>query len=411
MIKLKDLLNETTVLEGVNDPSILKAVFLAGGPGSGKSAVAKQLFGMPTSGGTTQGLKNVNSDRFFEFMLQKKGLSSDLANLSPEEFERVTVGAESPRMVAKGMLKTAERLYVAGRLGLLIDGTGGDVDKIQSYKDTLQDEFGYDTFMVFVNTPLEIALQRNNKRERKLPKNIVVDSWNEAQKAKDVYKKLFGSNFVEIINDKSTPDGKPDIDPQLDKAVRRYVSQPVKNPIGLKWIESAKLKEATQEQSETSSIKIFCDMDGVLADFVKQWKGYYGADPNIHIKNIGKAEFDEILDNAPYEFWAQMDWMPSNKGGKALWDKIKNYNTEILSAPAESEGSRVGKADWLKAKGINAKLNLEKARDKRKFAAPNHILIDDFKRNIDQWVESGGIGVWHRDNATTFRELRKYGII
>ena len=152
-------------------------------------------------------------------------------------------------------------------------------------------------------------------------------------------------------------------------------------------------------------------MDGVLADFVKQWKGYYGADPNIHIKNIGKAEFDEILDNAPYEFWAQMDWMPSNKGGKALWDKIKNYNTEILSAPAESEGSRVGKADWLKAKGINAKLNLEKARDKRKFAAPNHILIDDFKRNIDQWVESGGIGVWHRDNATTFRELRKYGII
>ena len=411
MIKLKDLLNETTVLEGVNDPSILKAVFLAGGPGSGKSAVAKQLFGMPTSGGTTQGLKNVNSDRFFEFMLQKKGISTDLASLSPEEFERATVGAESPRMVAKGMLKTAERLYVAGRLGLLIDGTGDDVEKIQSYKDILQDDFGYDTFMVFVNTPLEIALQRNNKRERKLPKNIVVDSWNEAQKAKDVYKKLFGSNFVEIINDKSTPDGKPDIDPQLDKAVRRYVSQPVKNPIGLKWIESAKLKEATQEQSETSSIKIFCDMDGVLADFVKQWKGYYGADPNIHIKNIGKAEFDEILDNAPYEFWAQMDWMPSNKGGKALWDKIKNYNTEILSAPAESEGSRVGKADWLKAKGINAKLNLEKARDKRKFAAPNHILIDDFKRNIDQWVESGGIGVWHRDNATTFRELRKYGII
>ena len=411
MIRLKDLIKEYAIEEGVNDPSILKAVFLAGGPGSGKSAVAKQLFGMPTSGGTTQGLKNVNSDRFFEFMLQKKGISTDLASLSPEEFERATVGAESPRMVAKGMLKTAERLYVAGRLGLLIDGTGDDVEKIQSYKDILQDDFGYDTFMVFVNTPLEIALQRNNKRERKLPKNIVVDSWNEAQKAKDVYKKLFGSNFVEIINDKSTPDGKPDIDPQLDKAVRRYVSQPVKNPIGLKWIESAKLKEATQEQSETSSIKIFCDMDGVLADFVKQWKGYYGADPNIHIKNIGKAEFDEILDNAPYEFWAQMDWMPSNKGGKALWDKIKNYNTEILSAPAESEGSRVGKADWLKAKGINAKLNLEKARDKRKFAAPNHILIDDFKRNIDQWVESGGIGVWHRDNATTFRELRKYGII
>jgi hypothetical protein len=103
--------------------------------------------------------------------------------------------------------------------------------------------------------------------------------------------------------------------------------------------------------------------------------------------------------------------MPNGKGGKALWDKIKKYDTEILSAPAESDASRIGKADWLKSKGINAKLNLEKARDKRKFAAPNHILIDDYKRNIDQWVESGGIGIWHRDDVTTFAELRKYGII
>jgi predicted kinase len=418
MIKLKDIIKEIGIEEGVNDPSILKAVFLAGGPGSGKSTVAKHLFGMPTSGGTTGGLKNVNSDRFFEFMLQKTGVSTDLASLPPDEFERATVGPQSQRGIAKNLLNTAEKHYLAGRLGLLIDGTADKTEKLIAYKDNLETNFGYDTYMVFVNTPLEVALQRNSKRERKLPEDIVTASWKNAQRAKDIYKQLFGSNFIEVINDKSTPDGKPDINPQADKAVQRFASQPVKNPVGLKWIEDAKAAAKLTEQDrnmgwhpEMPPVKIFCDMDGVLADFVKQWKKYYGADPNIQIQSIGKPEFDKILDNAPHDFWAKMDWMPNSKGGKALWDKIKKYDTEILSAPAESDASRIGKADWLKSKGISAKLNLEKARDKRKFAAANHILIDDYKRNIDQWVESGGIGIWHRDNVTTFAELRKYGII
>ena len=42
MIKLVDLLNE-----GVYDPGIFKAVFTGGGPGSGKSFAASELFGIP----------------------------------------------------------------------------------------------------------------------------------------------------------------------------------------------------------------------------------------------------------------------------------------------------------------------------------------------------------------------------
>ena len=58
MIKLIDLLNE-----GVRDPGIFKAIFLAGGPGSGKSYVAKKL------GLKTLGLIVVNSDLFFVQLL------------------------------------------------------------------------------------------------------------------------------------------------------------------------------------------------------------------------------------------------------------------------------------------------------------------------------------------------------
>jgi len=213
------------------------------------------------------------------------------------------------------------------------------------------------------------------------------------------------------MNDKSTPKGQPlDIDPQASKAVDKFLAQPINNPVGKKWIEDAKAA-AKLNEVEASDVKIFCDMDGVLADFVAQWKKFYGDIPNNHLKQMGKAKFDEILNKAPYKFWAEMDWMPTGKGGEDLWKLISKYNTEILSAPADSDGSKKGKADWLKSKGITAKLNLEKARDKQKFAAPNHILIDDFKRNIDQWTAAGGIGIHHTTNAKTFAELKKYGIV
>ena len=50
------------ITEGVYDPNIFKAFFLAGGPGSGKSWVsAKTLSGM--------GLKVINSDDVSEYTL------------------------------------------------------------------------------------------------------------------------------------------------------------------------------------------------------------------------------------------------------------------------------------------------------------------------------------------------------
>ena len=67
MLKLMDLLTE-----GVHDKGIFKAVFLAGGPGSGKSYVAQQLFGIPEKVNvSTYGLKMVNQDQELELFLNK----------------------------------------------------------------------------------------------------------------------------------------------------------------------------------------------------------------------------------------------------------------------------------------------------------------------------------------------------
>ena len=154
MIKLKSLLPE-----GIQDKGILKAVFLAGGPGSGKTYVAKQIFGIPDKFNISMsGMKMVNSDKELKFLLKKFGFGTDLDKMPDEVFKNLTGdGPDSSglRKFAKSLTKERERLYRNGRLGMIIDGTGHDFAKIQSKKKELED-IGYDTYMCMVNTSLEV---------------------------------------------------------------------------------------------------------------------------------------------------------------------------------------------------------------------------------------------------------------
>ena len=152
--------------EGLNDPNIFKAFFLAGGPGSGKSYVVRK-----TTGGT--GLQVVNSDDAFERYLEMAGLSKKMP--SSEEEPR-----DVERARAKKVTKARQGGYIEGRLGLIIDGTGKDYDKIVAQSIKLK-QLGYDTHMVFVNTSLDTALERNAKRDRSVPESLAIKSWKEVQ--------------------------------------------------------------------------------------------------------------------------------------------------------------------------------------------------------------------------------------
>ena len=77
MMSIKESILEQLVLEGVDDPGILKCVFMAGGPGSGKSFTAMEIFGIDKklkSSFSATGLKSVNSDSAFEVGLKKNGI-------------------------------------------------------------------------------------------------------------------------------------------------------------------------------------------------------------------------------------------------------------------------------------------------------------------------------------------------
>ncbi len=132
---------EQLVLEGIDDPGILKCIFMAGGPGSGKSFVAQEIFGIDKnlkSSVAASGLKVVNSDPAFEAQLKKHGINpKDLAKIEAEEpelWDFITKNPTGPRETAKKQVAKFKQFYEAGRLGMIIDGTGDNFDKVARQK-------------------------------------------------------------------------------------------------------------------------------------------------------------------------------------------------------------------------------------------------------------------------------------
>jgi translation initiation factor 2 beta subunit (eIF-2beta)/eIF-5 len=154
--------------------------------------------------------------------------------------------------------------------------------------------------------------------------------------------------------------------------------------------------------------KIFSDMDGVITDFDNRFKKYSkGIAPSDYEKKYGKDKFWELADQPGIAFWVGMPWM---EDGKNYWDYIKDYDVELLSSPSRSQVSRLGKRLWVRNNLPGIKLTLAQARNKQNYAAPNHILIDDRKSNIDQWISQGGIGILHTSASDTIKQLKKLGL-
>ena len=221
----------TYIEEGVHDPGIFKAFFTAGGPGSGKSFVV----GKGGMGGLKKGrmkmspfgLKIVNSDPVYEKLLKDAGLEAIPKDISSKRGQAI-------RDVAKGLVGRRQGGWVEGRLGLLIDGTGKDYKKIQKLRGSL-DDIGYDTYMLFVNTSLDVALQRNEMRTRKLDATDVENMWKAVQENMGKFQLLFGRrNFILIDNNSASED----VFDKLFVQIKTLVDDPVTSKAALAWIRS-----------------------------------------------------------------------------------------------------------------------------------------------------------------------------
>ena len=235
------------LVEGYKDPGIFKAVFLAGGPGSGKTYIAKGLFGIPDKVNVSQtGMKMVNSDKELKYLLNKFGFGTDLDSLPDEVFANLTGdGPQSSglRKFAKDLTAERRRLYQNGRLGMIIDGTGDDYQKIAGEKAELE-KIGYQTYMIFVNTTLEVALQRNELRDRVLPQSIVSQSHKEVNRNIGAFQGLFGSsNFMIVDNNeqKTENQAKKRFKMLVKQGLGKFVKAPIKSKKALSWIRKQKI--------------------------------------------------------------------------------------------------------------------------------------------------------------------------
>jgi len=249
---------ESYLDEGINDPSMGKAIFMGGGPGSGKDFVGDRAGLLAKGKKSGLGLTEINSDNALEHLMRIRGLDPMMPK--EEDYERNIARGD-----AKKLTKEKERLALAGRRGVVINGTADDPEKIAAIKKHLED-LGYETKMLFVNTSDDVSRQRNYERGlaggRKVPdgtdKNgrpdgsadIRQEKWQAAQEAKESLKKLFGNDhFIHVDNseDYRTVDDKrkKEIDKshnQLFKHYRQFTSAPAQTEKSKEWIEGEKKK-------------------------------------------------------------------------------------------------------------------------------------------------------------------------
>ena len=208
--------------EGLYDPNIFKVFFLAGGPGSGKTFVTRAAFG-------GSGLKMINSDNAFEMALKRNNLSLKMPEDEAEARDIV-------RARAKATTGNMLDLAIKGRLGMIVDGTGRDYDKINQQKALLQ-SLGYDCYMIFVNTSLDVALARNAQRERSVPEYITRKSWTAVQANIGKFQNLFGiGNMIIIDNSKDDKELTTIVMNKCSKAVSRLLRNKIKSYTAKRWM-------------------------------------------------------------------------------------------------------------------------------------------------------------------------------
>jgi cytidylate kinase len=222
-MKLQDIYG---IEEGVNDPHIFKAVFLAGGPGSGKSFVARNLL-------VNTGLRTINSDDIYEFLAKK----DDIDLKDPDQV--YSDKGQDVRNRAKELTGKRQDMYLKGKLGLIIDGTGKDVEKISKTKAGLEG-LGYDTMLIFVNTSEEVALDRNSQRDRRLPDNEVTTMWKKVQDNIMKFQQVFGSKDFHIVDNSGgleDPNRKENFN-NVYKAIQKFVNTAPTKPLAKSWMKS-----------------------------------------------------------------------------------------------------------------------------------------------------------------------------
>jgi hypothetical protein len=324
---------EELLVEGVHDQGIFKAVFLAGGPGSGKDYVLDNTL-------AGHGLTEINSDKALEFLMDKNDLDKTMPASEAEKRDIV-------RGKAKSMTELRQKLALLGRNGLIINGTGDDAEKIRKIKDRLE-EVGYDTSMLMVNTADEVSKQRNIERGqrggRTVPEEIRKEKWDSVQASRPELAKMFGDKYMEIDNSEDLRQASPEVvkakkDEMMNlyKTIKDFVTSPPSNPAAEMWVAHELDKKDTLPVPKDGAEMVAHPDSGTAEEARKlglQYYGFgrYGKNGQVTHRSV-HGNLVEIQKETPTEPELPVPGSPSN----SMRTKSKNVSEEFEELVYEAD--------------------------------------------------------------------------
>jgi predicted kinase len=220
----KELMQHTRKGMGLHENvnrGLFKAVFVTGGPGSGKDIVIREAIAESRA-------IELNSNQAYDYLADKQKLSE-----KTNDFRREAIRNRGP---------------------LIINGPADSIDKINHIKEELED-LGYSTMMVFVNTTNEVSQERNTKLSRMMVESIRYDKWSQAQKNKQLFAESF-DQFIQVDNTGSLESIEEDIT-QTYLNIHNFIEGKVYGDISLSWLEKhGKLNISDNLIKEEKNVKI-----------------------------------------------------------------------------------------------------------------------------------------------------------
>ena len=382
---------EELLNEGVHDKGIFKAVFLAGGPGSGKDYVLDNTL-------AGNGMVEINSDKALEFLMDKKNLSKTMP--ASEKIERDLV-----RGRAKNMTELRQRLALQGRNGLIINGTGDDHEKIKTIKSRLE-ELGYDTSMIMVNTRDEVSASRNVERGsrggRTVPEDIRKQKWDAVQKARPELAKLFGDKYAEFDNSEDLRVARPEIVQakkeellNLYKGIQKFIKAPPKTDQSKEWVANELQKKDTMpidkktdamphpnSVASTEARKLGLEYYG-FGRYGKDRKTLYRS---VHDKLVKVSDAEPQQPNIPISGSSMKSQKKINEEFEELIEVKKPTALERFRAAAaerEKKHNEIEKNRSKDGSGLTAAIDrLEKQVNKEEVEQVNEISVDSASNYI-----------------------------
>lgn len=218
MIKLSSLIEQQSINESIYDKGIFKAIFFSGLPGAGKSYTISKI----TDGNIQPRI--VNFDKYAEFI----GKKYNIKDVGTEEFPFI----DQSKMMTISQLS----MYINSMLPLFIDTTSNKINRTLM-RDGILKSFGYDTGMIWINTSIEVAIERMKKRDRSVPINFIKMVYKKQNENIEYYKNHFRDMFIEIHNSEGELTNSTIL--SAYRKVSSFFNSEVNNPIGKRYYKKS----------------------------------------------------------------------------------------------------------------------------------------------------------------------------